>query len=43
MGPSGSGKTIIMITHDPKAAEFASHILNLDKGALVSTTQGAAV
>ncbi len=37
------GKTIIMVTHDPKAAEFASHILNLDKGALVSTTQGAAV
>jgi putative ABC transport system ATP-binding protein len=26
------GKTIIMVTHDPKAAEYASVILNLDKG-----------
>jgi putative ABC transport system ATP-binding protein len=26
------GKTIIMVTHDPKAAEFAHHILQLDKG-----------
>ena len=26
------GKTIIMVTHDPKAAEFARHILHLDKG-----------
>jgi putative ABC transport system ATP-binding protein len=26
------GKTIIMVTHDPKAAEFAHHILHLDKG-----------
>ena len=29
------GKTIIMVTHDPKAAEFASHTLHLDKGTLV--------
>ena len=29
------GKTIVMVTHDPKAAEFASHTLHLDKGALV--------
>jgi putative ABC transport system ATP-binding protein len=29
------GKTIIMVTHDPKAAEFANRIVNLDKGALV--------
>jgi putative ABC transport system ATP-binding protein len=29
------GKTIIMVTHDPKAASFASRIVNLDKGALV--------
>jgi putative ABC transport system ATP-binding protein len=29
------GKTIIMVTHDPKAAEFARHILHLDKGSLV--------
>jgi putative ABC transport system ATP-binding protein len=26
------GKTIIMVTHDPKAAEFARRILHLDKG-----------
>src|SRR6185437_8147279 len=26
------GKTIIMVTHDPKAAEYASHVLHLDKG-----------
>jgi putative ABC transport system ATP-binding protein len=36
------GKTIIMVTHDPKAAEFASHILHLDKGALVDAPAGAA-
>jgi putative ABC transport system ATP-binding protein len=29
------GKTIVMVTHDPKAAEFASHQLYLDKGKLV--------
>ena len=29
------GKTIVMVTHDPKAAQFASRQLNLDKGALV--------
>jgi putative ABC transport system ATP-binding protein len=29
------GKTIIMVTHDPKAAEHASHVLHLDKGTLV--------
>jgi len=29
------GKTIIMVTHDAKAAEFASHRLHMDKGALV--------
>ena len=26
------GKTIIIVTHDPKAAEFAHRILHLDKG-----------
>ena len=30
------GKTIIMVTHDPKAAEFARHTLQLDKGSLVA-------
>jgi len=36
------GKTIIMVTHDPKAAEYANETLNLDKGTLVqSVTTGA--
>ncbi len=29
------GKTIVMVTHDPKAAEYADHLLHLDKGSLV--------
>jgi putative ABC transport system ATP-binding protein len=29
------GKTIIIVTHDPKAAEYARHTLHLDKGTLV--------
>ena len=29
------GKTILMVTHDPKAAEYANHTLHLDKGSLV--------
>ena len=28
-------KTIVMVTHDPQAAEHASRILHLDKGRLV--------
>src|SRR5450432_745447 len=36
------GKTIIMVTHDPKAAEFAKHTLHLDKGTLVEQGQQAA-
>jgi putative ABC transport system ATP-binding protein len=35
------GKTIVMVTHDPKAAEYATHTLHLDKGTLVEA--GAAV
>jgi putative ABC transport system ATP-binding protein len=35
------GKTIVMVTHDPKAAEFATHQLHLDKGKLVGTTVAA--
>jgi len=31
------GKTIIMVTHDPKAAQHARHTLQLDKGRLVSS------
>jgi putative ABC transport system ATP-binding protein len=30
------GKTIVMVTHDPKAAEYASRRLHLDKGTLAS-------
>ena len=30
------GKTIVMVTHDPKAADHAKHCLHLDKGQLVS-------
>ena len=36
------GKTIIMVTHDPKAAEFASRIVHLDKGALADEPAEAA-
>jgi len=36
------GKTVIMVTHDPKAAEFASRIVHLDKGALVAEPAGVA-
>ena len=28
------GKTIVMVTHDPKAAEYARRQLHLDKGTL---------
>ena len=37
-----AGKTIIMVTHDPKAASFASRIVHLDKGALAAETEAAA-
>ena len=30
-----AGKTIIMVTHDPKAAAFASRIIHLEKGELL--------
>ena len=36
------GKTIVMVTHDPKAAEYATHTLHLDKGNLVAQTAHAA-
>ena len=35
------GKTIIMVTHDPKAAEHARHVLHLDKGTLVESADVA--
>jgi putative ABC transport system ATP-binding protein len=36
------GKTIVMVTHDPRAAGFASHELHLDKGRLTNGGQRAA-
>jgi len=35
------GKTIVMVTHDPKAAGYASHTLHLDKGTLVEPASDA--
>jgi len=35
------GKTIVMVTHDPKAAEYARHTLHLDKGTLVEAGAAA--
>ena len=29
------GKTIVMVTHDPQAAEYANSVVRLDKGALI--------
>ncbi len=37
------GKTIIMVTHDPKAARYAKHILHMDKGELVSDANSKSV
>jgi putative ABC transport system ATP-binding protein len=34
------GKTIVMVTHDPKAAEYASRRLMLDKGTLANNGVG---
>ena len=35
------GKTIVMVTHDPRAAEHATHMVHLDKGELVGAARGA--
>ena len=37
-----AGKTVIMVTHDPKAASFASRVVHLDKGALAAEAGAAA-
>jgi putative ABC transport system ATP-binding protein len=37
------GKTILMVTHDPKAAEYANKTLHLDKGTLVVEAGAAAL
>ena len=36
------GKTIVMVTHDAKAADYATHTLHLDKGVLVEQVKHAA-
>jgi putative ABC transport system ATP-binding protein len=36
------GKTIVMVTHDQKAADYASRILHVDKGRLVEAEDRAA-
>jgi putative ABC transport system ATP-binding protein len=36
------GKTIVMVTHDAKAADHATHTLHLDKGVLVEQVRNAA-
>jgi putative ABC transport system ATP-binding protein len=36
------GKTIVMVTHDPRAADHASRRLYVDKGVLVENALGAA-
>jgi putative ABC transport system ATP-binding protein len=36
------GKTVVMVTHDPKAAAYASRQLDLDKGRIVGETAGLA-
>ena len=35
------GKTIVMVTHDPRAAEHATHVVHLDKGELVGAARVA--
>jgi putative ABC transport system ATP-binding protein len=39
---SDHGKTVLMVTHDPRAAERAAALLHLDKGVLVEASQGVA-
>jgi putative ABC transport system ATP-binding protein len=35
------GKTIVMVTHDPKAADHAQRVLHMDKGVLQGTARAA--
>jgi putative ABC transport system ATP-binding protein len=35
------GKTVLMVTHDPRAAERAHSVLHLDKGTLVESAASA--
>ena len=34
------GKTIVMVTHDPKSAARAKRLIHLEKGVLISATEG---
>jgi putative ABC transport system ATP-binding protein len=36
------GKTIVMVTHDPRAAQYASRRLHVDKGSLTDVQLGVA-
>ena len=38
---SDMAQTVVMVTHDPKAAEFASRTLHLEKGQLLEQAQAA--
>ena len=35
------GKTIVMVTHDPKAAEYARRRVHLDKGTMTAESRSA--
>ena len=37
---NAEGRTVVMVTHDPRAAERAKRILRLDRGAIVSEKPG---
>lgn len=37
---NAEGRTVVMVTHDPRAAERAKRILRLDRGAIVSEKAG---
>jgi putative ABC transport system ATP-binding protein len=37
---NAEGRTVVMVTHDPRAAERAKRILKLDRGAIVSEKAG---
>ena len=36
-------KTIVMVTHDPKATDWADRVLHLEKGKLIENLQAAEV
>jgi putative ABC transport system ATP-binding protein len=38
---SDFGKTLLMVTHDPRAASYASRVVHLDKGVLVEPKEAA--